>query len=126
MDMAQQSSLKFKFPAHIISLVVRTTGCRLGRDKLVVIGAAFVKVPNPRVQVQILEKKTFQFEVDADEPLDANFMSAEELKQLQGEAKPTAQSGSPGCGVRQRVHASRSRQLHRSPKSGLYVNTCLT
>jgi hypothetical protein len=92
MDMAQQSSLKFKFPAHIISLVVRTTGCRLGRDKLVAIGAAFVKVPNPRTQVQILEKKTFQFEVDADEPLDANFMSAEELKQLQGEAKPTAQA----------------------------------
>jgi hypothetical protein len=92
MDMAQQSSLKFKFPAHIISLVVRTTGCRLGRDKLVAIGAAFVKVPNLRTQVLILEKKTFQCEVDADEPLDANFMSAEELKQLQGEAKPTAQA----------------------------------
>lgn len=92
MDMAQQSSLKFKLPAHIISLVVRTTGCRLGRDKLVAIGAAFVKVPNPRTQVQILEKKMFQCEVDADEPLDANFMRAEELKQLQGEAKPTAQA----------------------------------
>ena len=92
MDMAQQSSLKFKFPAHIIILVVRTTGPKLGRDKLVAIGAAFVKVPNHRTPVQILEKKTFQCEVDPNQPLDSNFMSAEELKQLQGEAKPTAQA----------------------------------
>jgi hypothetical protein len=92
MEMPQQSSLKFKFPAHIISLVVRTTGCRLGRDKLVAIGAAFVKVPNSRTLPQILEKRMFQCQVDAQEALDANCMTADELKQLQGEAKPTAQA----------------------------------
>ena len=34
--MPQQSSLKFKFPAHIISLSVKTTGCKLSQDKVVI------------------------------------------------------------------------------------------
>jgi hypothetical protein len=36
-EIPQQSSLKFKFPAHIISLSVKTTGCKLSQDKVVIL-----------------------------------------------------------------------------------------
>ena len=92
MEMPQQTSLKFKFPAHVISLVVRTTGRRLGQDKVVAIGAAFVKIPSHQTVPTVIKKEMFQCQVDAQTALDGHYMSADELKQLQTEAKPTAQS----------------------------------
>ena len=92
MEIPQQSSLKFKFPAHIISLVVRTTGCRLRDDKVVSIGAAFVKIPNHNTVPINVKHQLFQCKVDAQVQLDPEYMSADELKALQTQAKSPKQA----------------------------------
>jgi len=83
-----ESSLKFKFPAHIVSIVVRTTGCKLGKDQVVAIGAAFVKIPNSVTVPIIVKHELFRCQVDAPQKLDPNYMSAEELAELQIKATP--------------------------------------
>ena len=87
-----QSNLKFKFPAHIISLVVRTTGCRLGVDKIVAVGAAFVKIVNPNTLPTIVKDQLFQFAAEPQAKPDAAYLTAEEFKKLQTQPKATAQA----------------------------------
>ena len=87
-----QSTLKFKFPAHIISLVVRTTGCRLGKDEIVAIGAAFVKIESPSQPARIVKDQLFQCAVGSNANLDAAYITADEFKQLQNKAKPAAEA----------------------------------
>lgn len=86
------SNLKFKFPAHIISLVVRTTGCRLGKDEIVAMGAAFVKIESPSQLPQIVKEGLFQSAVESQGKVDAAYITADEFKQLQTKAKPAAEA----------------------------------
>jgi len=87
-----QCNLKFKFPAHIISLVVRTTGCRLNVDKIVAVGAAFVKIVNPNTLPIIVKDQLFQFTVEPQPKPDAAYITADEFKKLQTQVKPAAQA----------------------------------
>ena len=69
-------NLRFRFPVHVLSLYVRTSGSRLHRDKIVSIGAALMTVMNHTLEPQVLQLNQYDFLQSESQSSDTNAVSS--------------------------------------------------